>query len=120
VGAELITLSNNVFMVIVTGTLTESELTKVQQEATEAMTKLERIRFVVVAEDFRGWQKGDDWSDLTFQFENDGKIERMALVGDRKWKELVLAFVGQGFRDFPIEYFESGQMAKARTWVLGK
>lgn len=118
-GTELIKLSNNVFMFIVTGTLTQRELSAAQQEASQAMAKLDRVRIVVVAEDFLGWGKSDEWGDLSFQLENDAKIERMALVGDRKWKELVLAFVGQGFRDFPIEYFETGQMAKARRWVLG-
>jgi len=117
---ELIKLSNQVFMLVVTGKLTEDQLFAAQREAAEAMVTMDRVRIVVVAEDFQGWEGGDEWGDLSFQIENDDKIERMALVGDKKWKLLVLAFVGQGFRSFPIEYFESGQLAKARAWVLQK
>jgi hypothetical protein len=115
---ELIKLSHQVFMVIVTGRLTQTELHEAQVEAAKSMATMDSVRFVVVAEDFEGWEGGDEWGDLTFQADNDAKIERMALVGDKKWKLLVLAFVGQGFRGFPIEYFERGQLAKARAWVL--
>jgi hypothetical protein len=116
---ELIELSRNVIMLIVSGQLSQPELAEAQGTAAKAMAKMDKARIVVIAEDFQGWQKGGDWGDMTFQIENDAKIERMALVGDKKWKELVLAFVGQGLREFPIEYFERGQMAKARAWALG-
>src|SRR5687767_2957812 len=116
---ELIELSRNVIMVIVSGQLSQSELAEAQQGTAKVIAKLDRVRIVVIAEDFEGWQKGDGWNDMSFQMENDAKIERMALVGEKKWKELILAFVGQGLREFPIEYFDRGEMAKARAWALG-
>lgn len=115
---EFIELSRNVIMLIVSGQLSQPELAEAQAAAAKAMAKLDKARIVVIAEDFEGWQKGGDWGDMSFQIENDSKIERMALVGDKKWKELVLAFVGQGLREFPIEYFDRGEMAKARAWAL--
>jgi hypothetical protein len=115
---EVIELSGNVVMVFVSGQLTEAELAEAQLTAAKAMAPMDRVRIVVIVDDFEGWQKGADWNDMSFQMENDSKIERMALVGDRRWKDLVLAFVGQGLREFPIEYFERGQMATARAWAL--
>jgi hypothetical protein len=116
---ELTELSSNTIMLTVRGRLTEAELSEAQRAGTKAIASMDRVRIVVVVEDFEGWQKGADWDDMSFQMENDSKIERMALVGDRKWKELVLAFVGNGLREFPIEYFAPGQMAEARAWALG-
>jgi hypothetical protein len=118
-GIEVLELSRNLMMFIVSGQLTQLELAEAQRQAAASMSKMDRVRIIVIAEDFRGWEKGGQWDDMSFQAENDGKVERMAIVGDKKWKELVLTFVGQGLREFPIEYFEHGQLAKARSWVLG-
>ena len=115
--AELFELSGALLMLIVSGKLSHAELTGMQREAARALQKHAKARILVLAEDFQGWEREGDWSDLSFQEQNDAKIERMALVGDKRWKELALAFVGQGLREFPIEYFEHGEVAKARAWL---
>jgi hypothetical protein len=115
---ELMELSRDILMLIVSGKLTHQELSEAQHAGETLLHGKNKTRLLVVAEDFEGWERSGDWGDLAFQEANDAKIECMALVGDRKWKELVLAFVGQGFREFPIEYFEHGQMSKARRWLL--
>ena len=116
---EVIELSRNIMMVIVSGQLTQPELAAAQTQVAEAMAKMDHVRIVVITEDFAGWRQGGDWADLSFQIENDAKIERMALVGDMRWKQQALAFVGQGFRRFPIAYYEHGRLAQARAWVVG-
>lgn len=115
--AELIELSGDVVMMIVSGVLTHEELTEVQAAGRKALAKRDRTRIIVIAEDFQGWAPSPDWGDLSFQTESDAKIERMAVVGDKKWKDLILAFTGKGFREIPIEYFEHGEIAKARRWL---
>jgi len=42
----------------------------------------------------------------------------MAIVGAARWEDLALIFVGKGLRKFPIEYFESGALDRARAWLL--
>ena len=94
------------------------DFSKGQQAGWEkVLQKHAKARILVVAENFQGWEKGGEWADFSFQEKNDTKIECMAIVGDKRWKELVLAFVGQGLREFPIEYFEHGELAKARAWL---
>jgi len=117
---ELIELSGNVLMVIVSDKLSQPELAEAQRECAKIIASKGRLRIIVMTEDFQGWESGGDWGDLSFQQEADPQIERMALVGDKKWKDLALAFVGQGFRDFQIEYFERGELAKARSWIMSK
>jgi SpoIIAA-like len=114
---ELIELSGGLLMLIVSEKLSQAELTELQREAEKVLQKHDKARILVVAENFQGWERGADWADFSFQEKNDSKIECMALVGDKRWKELALAFVGQGLREFPIEYFEHGELAKARAWL---
>lgn len=115
--AELIELSGGLLMLIVSDKLSQAELSEVQRETSKLLQKYDKARILVLAENFQGWEKGGEWADFSFQEQNDAKIECMALVGDKRWKELVLAFVGQGLREFPIEYFEHGEVAKARAWL---
>jgi hypothetical protein len=41
----------------------------------------------------------------------------MAIVGDKKWEDLVLIFASKGLRRFPIEYFEPAESPRARAWL---
>jgi hypothetical protein len=43
----------------------------------------------------------------------------MAIVGDRRWKDLALIFACKGIRPFPIEYFAPSEIEKARVWLTG-
>jgi hypothetical protein len=114
--AELIELSGGLLMFIVSGKLGQAELAEAQRASAKTLRAHAKVRLLVLAENFEGWESGD-WADMSFQEENDTKIECMAIVGDKRWKELVLAFVGQGLREFPIQYFEHGEVAKARAWL---
>ncbi|MGH7844003.1 MAG: STAS/SEC14 domain-containing protein [Candidatus Binatia bacterium] len=44
-------------------------------------------------------------------------IDKIAVVGDEKWKDLVYAFLAKGFRRAAVEYFVPGDLAKARAWL---
>jgi len=103
----------------ISGKLTESELTDLQSRTAAAIRTYGRVRVLVLAERFEGWQRGGQWDDFSFEEEYDPDIERMAIVGDRQWKDLALIFAGKGLRPFPIEYFAPGELEKARAWLTG-
>jgi len=44
-------------------------------------------------------------------------IEKMAIVGDEKWKDDVIAFTAKGFRPTAIEFFAASRVTAARVWV---
>ena len=69
-----------------------------------------------VSENFAGWERGAAWNDFSFS-DSDSGIERMAIVGERKWEDMALLFTAKGLRPFPIEYFEPASMAAARDWI---
>jgi SpoIIAA-like len=45
------------------------------------------------------------------------QIEKMAIVGDEKWRDDALAFTAKGFRPTAIEFFPSSRLNEAHTWV---
>ena len=86
----------------------------------EIIKKIGHLKILVVTEGFDGWEKSQGWGDWSFADRNDSFIEKIAIVGDEKWRDLVFAFSGKGFRPFAIEYFDSGQEASARQWLGNK
>ena len=115
--AEIIDTTGGVVTARITGKLTQPELAALQKAAGDIIQKQGQARFLVLVENFEGWQRGGDWGDLSFQVEHDAHIERMAIVGAKKWEDLALIFTAKGLRKFPIEYFEPAAIAKARAWL---
>jgi hypothetical protein len=115
--AEIISHFDGIVTVKITGTLTHAELTALQQEAFGIIGREGGIRVLIICEDFQGWAKEGDWEDVSFQNKSDPYINKMALVGEKKWADLALMFTGKGFREFPIEYFEPGEIDKAQAWL---
>ena len=73
------------------------------------------LRVVAELDDFRGWEKDEAWGDLGFLLDNGNRVARMALVGEERWRERALMFVGKGFRSTAIEYFPGTDAAE--DWV---
>jgi hypothetical protein len=118
--AEIIDNTGGIVTAKITGKLTHPELVALQKSATDILRQRGKARLLVVAENFQGWEKGGDWGDLSFQMENDTHIEKMAIVGEKKWEDLALVFAAKGLRKFPIEYFQPADLAKARAWLTAE
>ncbi len=46
-----------------------------------------KIRVLFQMSDFHGWDAGAVWADIEFDLKHFGDIERLAMVGDRKWEK---------------------------------
>jgi len=117
-GAEIANVSGRVLTLKVSGLLTQPELKSMQGAAAALFGEDGQWRILVLAEGFLGWERGGTWDDFSFQSEHDVHIERMAIVGERKWEELALLFTAKGLRSFPIQYFDPAQLAAARAWLV--
>ncbi len=114
--AEIVNDSGDTLTLKVGGKLAQSELFAVQKSAAEILQKEGRKHVLVIADGFQGWVKGD-WGDLSGQMAMDAYVDRMAIVGDKRWKDLALLFAGKGIRRIAIEYFTPADLAKARVWL---
>jgi hypothetical protein len=99
------------------GLLKEDELLGVQKKMAAVISKQKKARILVLVEDFEGWDPNGTWNDFSFQDKLDPSIEKMAIVGDKKWQDLALMFSAQGLRGFPIEYFVPADLGKAQAWL---
>src|SRR4051812_13919249 len=115
--ADIVSIEGDLVTARITGTLTQAELGALQKAAGEIIRKQGRVRFLVLVDDFAGWERGATWGDFTFQVQHDASIRRMAIVGEKKWADLALLFTSQGLRPFPIEYFDTTDLAGARAWL---
>ena len=109
--------SPELLVVRLSGNVTAQEFRAGQEEASRLLKPIVSAAFLAVLRDFEGWG-GGDWNDSSIQFQNDTQIKRMAIVGDRKWEDAALMFVGKGLLHFDIEYFEPGQLVQAQKWAL--
>ena len=101
----------------VSGKLGISEFEQAQNQCESAIQKTGNIRILVLLEDFSGWETGGGWEDTSFAERNDPYIDKIAIVGDMQWRDLVYAFMFKGLRPVAIEYFEASEEASAREWL---
>jgi hypothetical protein len=101
----------------ITGLLRKSEMdTALAMEAKQWGLQI-RVKVLVIAENFKGWERGADWGDMTF-FETHGdQVDKIAIVGDPQWETDFLMFLGAGFRRAPVKFFRANQLAEARVWL---
>lgn len=101
----------------VSGALKKQELATAQAELVKSLTPAGKAKSFIILENFAGWQRGEDWGDVSFYFEHSDQVEKIAIVGDPKWEGEALMFVGAGLRRAPVKYFPTGHEQEARLWI---
>jgi SpoIIAA-like len=114
---EIIDASGKLLQMKVRGMLKKTDYDRIIQIAKKAIAREGKVRALVILDGFEGWQRHEDWGDVSFMREQGQNIEKMAIVGDEKWKDDAIAFTGKGFRPTTIEFFAASRMNEARTWL---
>ncbi len=116
--ADIVNTANGMITVKISGMLRQSELVALEKIAVEIFRQQGKTRILILAEDFQGWERGGDWGNLSFMRENDQHMEKIAIVGDGKWKDLALIFAGKNYRECPVEYFQPEEISQAQAWLM--
>ena len=77
-----------------------------------------KIRLLVVMNDFHGWTAGALWEDIKFDLKHFSDIERVAMVGEKKWEKGMSLFC-RPFTTAKLRYFDRTEINEARKWVEG-
>jgi len=120
VGVTFTDESDDLLVVHVRGTFTFDDLQEFQNKARDKIDRTGKVKLLLLAEQFAGWGKEGDWGNLTFMYEYDPFIEKMAVVADHKWRDQILMFVGAGRRQASVRFFLSDEEEFARDWLQGK
>lgn len=75
-----------------------------------------KIRMLVTLNDFHGWTAGALWDDVKFDARHFNDIERLAIVGEKKWEQAMAAFC-KPFTTATVRYFDAADVATARHWL---
>ena len=107
----------NRYRVDVSGILRKSEMEKAQAMIVQEIARVGNVRMVFVLDQFKGWEKGPDWGDMRFYETYGEHIERIAIVGEEKWRDDALMFALAGLRKAPTRFFPPAEVERARVWL---
>ena len=108
---------SGIYVIRLSGIFTNQEHKKIQNAGRAMIDRSEKIRVLILAEGFSGWGREGDWGDLTFMLEYDPYIDKIAVVADEQWRDMMLMFLAKGYRKAAVEFFPLGQENKARAWL---
>ena len=114
---EIIDLAGKLLQIRIRGVLKKVDYDRIIQIAKEAIAREGKIRALAILEGFEGWERHEDWGDVSFMMGEGQHLEKMAIVGDEKWRDDALAFTAKGFRPTAIEFFAASRLNEARTWL---
>jgi hypothetical protein len=82
----------------------------------KAIAEQGKVRLLAQFHDFHGWDLHALWDDIKFSTTHCTKIERIALVGEKKWEEW-MAKVCKPFTMAQIKYFDANEIEAAWNWL---
>ena len=99
-----------------TGKLTTEDYAHFVPEIEQLIKQYQRVRILFEMENFHGWEASALWEDVKFDFKHHAHIERLAVVGEKKWQEWMASFC-KPFTQATIRYFDHGALNEARQWL---
>src|SRR5262249_62162036 len=81
-----------------------------------AIAREGKVRLLAQFHDFQGWDLHALWDDVVFSTTHCLQIERIALVGEKKW-EAWMARVCKPFTMAKVRYFDAADLDAAWAWL---
>lgn len=106
----------NVIYTIAEGKLTDEDYNRIIPLLQEKLKTYKKIRWYFEMRDFKGWSFSAMWRDIKFDFSNEEHLEKIAMVGDKKW-EKELTVLMNVFTDADIKFFEIADRQQAQNWI---
>lgn len=101
----------------ITGLLRKSQWDAVLATEARQWGPTTHVKVLVMMEDFKGWERGVDWGDITFFDTYGDQIDKIAIVADAKWEVEIVAFAGAGFPACSNQILPLSQLTLARSWL---
>jgi hypothetical protein len=107
---------SNVLEVTLSGKLTREDYEAFVPEVERLIKEHGRLRMLCHLKDFHGWTMGALWEDMKFDWRHFSDIERLALVGDKRWEAGMATFC-KPFTQATVQYFDVSDESKAVNWI---
>ena len=100
----------------VTGKLTKADFNQFAPEVERLIGRHRKIRILLEMSDFHGWDPAGLWEETKFGFQHISDIEKIAMVGEKKWQEWVATFC-RPFTKAQVQYFDRTAADQAERWL---
>jgi hypothetical protein len=102
----------------VTGKLTDEDYRRWVPEFERLAESHGKIRLLFEMNGFHGWEARAAWDDLKFGVRHFNDIERLAMVGDKRWQHW-MAGLCKVLTTGKVRYFDRSEAGRARAWIEG-
>src|SRR5690606_9146008 len=102
--------------IVATGKLTDDDYDQMLPLLKRKIEEYDKINWYFQMKDFKGWTPHAFWRDVKFDLQNANKLNRVAMVGEKKWHELMTDMM-KPFTSAEIKYFDEADADKAREWI---
>jgi len=103
-------------VVQVSGTLVKADYAQFVPVFERLIRQHGKINLLFDMTDFHGWELSAAWEDFKLGIEHFSDIERLAMLGDRKWQQGMAVFC-KPFTKATVRYFDHADAASARRWL---
>ena len=110
--------NGKILVVQASGKLAKVDYEQFVPETERLIRKFGKIRVLFELHDFHGWEAGALWADIKFDLKHFKDIEKLAMVGDKKWEKGMSVFC-KPFTTAKIRYFDISRIKDARAWLKG-
>ncbi len=100
----------------VSGKLVKDDYKHLVPEAERLIKQHGKIRILLEMKDFHGWDAGALWEDIKYDLKHFSDIERVAMVGEKKWQKGMSWFC-RPFTTAKVRYFDQSALDEAREWA---
>lgn len=113
---QLPTTGGNVLAFKMTGKLHDGDYQHFVPIVEAAIRAHGKVRVMAQFADFHGWDLHALWDDTKFATKHCADVERIALIGDRKWEEW-MARICAPFTMAKLQYFDASDTSSALNWL---
>ena len=108
--------SGKVVGFVLSGKLHDEDYKTLVPQVESVFAREGKARLLAHFQKFRGWDLHAVWDDMKFGAKHYSDIERIAMVGDRKWEEW-MAKICKPFTKAAVKYFDVGDIEQAWAWL---
>jgi len=101
---------------VVNGKFVDRDFQDLEPTFYKLVKQYNKIRVLLDMVDFHGWEGVAIWDEVKFDFKHFGEIERLAMVGDKRWERFLSAFC-RPFVTAEVRYFDRAALNEARAWL---
>lgn len=109
--------AGNTYRLDISGVVAQADFRRCEKELASELDRVGCAKLLCVLNQFEGWEPHPDWNNLAFYVKHGDAIERIAIVGEERWRDLTMMFASADLRKGPVEFFPEHDIVRARAWL---